>query len=219
MSIDSRISALRRGGARVADIAAELGIEPWQVAKALQRTGLNAELATIHHPTRAHWSDEDDARLRALYDAREDSLTSIADTLGITRRRLTSRIQALGLAGPTRRVLHGAFACWKTGCGHPRCVAARAEHDALGIRHRVAGMNGFIRDGCRCSVCTVAYESDKASRQTRTAASATRTRRPWTPDEDAILADPTRLAEDIARELGRTYSAVLARRSRLRRQA
>lgn len=80
------------------------------------------------------------------------------------------------------------------------------------------GTTARYRSGCRCEPCTSAmtvYCAEfRVRRQAATSTAPVKYRR-WTPEEDAlVLSEAGPYA--VARRLGRTYYAVITRRTRLR---
>lgn len=136
-------------------------------------------------------TDAMDARIRVLA-AQGVADAEIGRELGLN----TTTVQAW-------RSRHGIASTWAPARKHtpwgeePRCTCASC------LEHRARKAREFRR---------------KANARTG-GPHARRTREPWQPHEDAVALDRSRPIEEIARQLGRSHSAVVNRRQLLARRS
>ena len=213
---DAEILRRRDAGQTYARIAADMSLSLGTVHTTLKRAGRATR-------TRPRWTPEVDALLIDRFAA-GDSQEQIAAVVGFSSSAVSVRIQHLGLTRERPRpVRHGRPVCWQTGCQDPVCVEARRidahEQYLRGLERgpRTHGLSGFTR-GCRCDVCRRAHQEQMTARQERTRETAIAHGEPWSADEDEAIQIPGLRIEDLARDLGRTYSAVDNRRRYLSRR-
>lgn len=211
---DAEILRLLEGGLSYVEIAKRLGISTSSVTAAKRAHG-------IETATRRSWDDD---LLIRLY-AEGVTLSRIATALGRSESAVGARVARLGYTREIARAkVHGIPARWQEGCRCIECEPARvayrqAERTAAKAAGAVThGLAGYGR-GCKCSICESAMIESLRARQDRTRKTAIAHREPWSEAEDDAVRDTSRRIEDIARDLGRTYSAVDNRRRLLARRA
>lgn len=168
------------------------------------------------------WERHDD-RLRELFAAGH-LLAWIGEQLGVSKSAVGDRVAKLGLIRDREiEKRHGIPARWQEGCRCDVCKPAmqaykRAEREKAIERGPITHGDSGYGVGCRCDVCTNAMLARNRGRQYRTRPTATAHGERWSRAEDEAALDTSRRIEDIAAELGRTYSAIDNRRRFLQRR-
>jgi len=137
-----------------------------------------------------------------------------------TRRPVTPIELPPGLA-------HGTIEAYRAGCSCEPCRAAnradsrarRAERRATPFELIPHGEGGYSNYGCHCETCLAAGSKRNADHYDARlrAAGRKRSKRMWTPEQDAVLARTDLTAAQAAGLVGRSATAVNCRRARLKK--
>lgn len=149
----------------------------------------------------------------------------IAKDLSISEAFLRKIMAEYDIPLPVRAPEHGTLREYRTyKCRCQPCTAANTAAIAKARAARKARLSpdspihgtvsGYSNHLCRCAPCTAAGVEFYANYR---ATPAERTRRNWTPEEDAAILDYTQTAKAHAEALGRPVASITSRRTYLLR--
>jgi len=216
-----QIRQLIEAGQTTSQIAQTLNARRTIVVSDIKAMGLTPAKA----PNRPRNQERNDAlaiQIRALAEQRYNR-SRMAKELGISDPFLRKLMDIYGITIPERLPEHGTLREYRHHkCRCSPCSAANAAAAAKGRAERKARLSpdspihgtatGYNNHLCRCVPCTTAGVTYYADYR---ATPPTRTRRNWTPEEDATILDYTRTAKEHAVALGRPVASVTSRRTHL----